>query len=263
MPKKKSVEDRIAALEAKINGKLTTRILVIQDRSGSMLNRIKETIDGYNEYVGSLATDDSDNAYLTLVQFDDHYEIKEKATPVSQVEKLNESTFVPRGWTGLLDAVGRGITEFKKTLNEGDRAFVVIMTDGGENSSKEFTRGSVSTLIKQCEDEGNWTFTFMGAGRDAWGGAQQLGLRREQAAFYGEGKHDHAVAFAGITATTQQYRRGMHTNMANTGATVSNLMAEEGAEVELEDTDSEIVPKTKGENTVSTSGITSGEREGP
>lgn len=234
MPKKKSMEDRIAAIEAKINGPKTTRILVIQDRSYSMKNRVAETISGYNEYIESLAKDDSDEAYLTLVQFDDHYEVKEKNKEVSKLEPLSETTFVPRGWTALLDAVGKGITEFKKTINEGDRAFVVIMTDGGENSSTEFDKRSISNLIKACEDEGHWTFTFLGAGRDSWGGAQQLGLRRNQAAFYDESAHSHSIAFAGLTNTTRGYRAGGQSAMSNTGATVSNLMAEEGAGVELE-----------------------------
>lgn len=246
MPKKKSMEDRIAALEAKVNGTLTTRILVIQDRSGSMYNRIAETIDGYNEYVGALGIDDSDEAYLTLVQFDDHYEVKEESTPVASVAKLDESTFVPRGWTALYDAVGKGITEFKKTLNEGDRAFVVIMTDGLENSSKEFNRGTISTLIKQCEDEGRWTFTFLGAGRDAWSGAQAMGLRRNQAAFYGVDGHSHEAAFKSMVSTTHRYRGGQGMAMAATGATVSNLMAKEGADVELEEDDTSA---TKAENT--------------
>jgi hypothetical protein len=234
MPKKKSMEDRIAALEAKINGKLTTRILVIQDRSGSMHNRITETIDGFNEYIGSLAEDKSDKAYLTLVQFDDYYEVLENATPVSSVSKLTEETFVPRGWTALFDAVGRGITEFKKTLNEGDRAFVVIMTDGGENYSKEFTRPTISSLIKQCEEEGNWTFTFLGAGRYAWGGAEAMGLNRNQAAFYGNDSHSHATAYAGITQTTRRFRGGGQSAMSNTGAVLSDMMSQEGADVQLE-----------------------------
>lgn len=253
---KKSLEDRIDAIEAKIGTKKTTRILVIQDRSGSMIDRIPETISGYNEYVNDLASDDSDTAYLTLVQFDDRYEVKEESTPIKSVKTLNTETFVPRGMTALLDAVGKGITEFKRTLKDGDRAFVVIMTDGGENSSREWSTTTVTDLIRGCEDAGNWTFTFLGAGQDSWGGAQRLGLNRNQAAFYGAGAHNHSVAFAGLTKTTRSYRGGQSAAMASTGATVSGLMAEDGAEVELEEGNGEGV-------TITTNTSENGEREGP
>lgn len=230
----KSIEERLAALESKVGTTLTTRILVIQDRSGSMQDRISQTISGYNEYVGDLAKDDSDEAFLTLVQFDDRYEVKEESTPVAKVSSLNTDTFVPRGMTALLDAVGKGVTEFKRTINKGDRAFVVIMTDGGENASREWSSHQVSDLIRKCEDEGNFTFTFLGAGQDSWSGGQLLGLRRNQASFYGAGGHDHQVAFASLGNMSRSYRGQSAMSVENTGATISNLMAEEGAEVELE-----------------------------
>lgn len=233
---KKSIDERLAYVEdaLRVGDTLTTRVLVIQDRSGSMGSRIPQTISGYNEYIGDLANDNSDEAFLTLVQFDDRYEVKEESTPVAKVNPLDEETFVPRGMTALLDAVGRGITEFKRTLGKDDRAFVVIMTDGGENNSREWTSHQVSDLIRECEDTGHFTFIFLGAGQDSWSGGQLLGLRRNQAAFYGAGAHNHAKAFSSLTSTTRRYRGSGEMAMAAPGATVSSLMANEGAEVELE-----------------------------
>lgn len=235
MSKSKTLEERIDALENKVRGKtLTTRILVIQDRSGSMCDRVSETISGYNEYVGDLANDDSDEAFLTLIQFDDRYEVKEESTPVAKVQTLNQETFVPRGMTALLDAVGKGLTEFKQTVGKDDRAFVVIMTDGIENVSREWNSSKVAALIHECEDTGRFTFTFLGAGQDSWSGGRLLGLNRNQAAFYGGSTFDQSSAFKSMTTTTRRYRGSEAQAMAATGATVSNLMAEEGAEVELE-----------------------------
>lgn len=235
---KKSIDERLAYVEdaLKMRDTLTTRVLVIQDRSGSMGSRIPQTISGYNEYIGDLANDHSDEAFLTLVQFDDRYEVKEESTPVAKVNPLGEDTFVPRGMTALLDAVGKGITEFKRTLGKDDRAFVVIMTDGGENASREWTSSQVSDLIRECEDTDRFTFIFLGAGQDSWSGGQLLGLRRNQTSFYGENANDHKVAFASLSSTTRRYRGSGAMTMEAPGATVSSLMANEGAEVELETT---------------------------
>lgn len=243
---KKSIEERLEFVEDALRTRdtLTTRVLVIQDRSGSMGSRIPQTISGYNEYVGDLANDKSDEAFLTLVQFDDRYEVKEESTPVAKVKSLDEDTFVPRGMTALLDAVGKGITEFKRTLGKDDRAFVVIMTDGGENSSREWTSRQVSDLIRECEDTERFTFVFLGAGQDSWSGGQLLGLRRNQSSFYGENANDHKVAFASLSSTTRSYRGSGAMVMDSAGATVSNLMAEGGAEVELEDASSTSVKNT-------------------
>lgn len=235
MSKKKSIEDRLDAIEAKLNDtNQTTHILAIQDKSGSMWSRQKETISGYNEYLEDLQSDKADEAFLTQVQFNRNYYVIEEETPIQDAEPLNESTYSPSGGTALLDAVGRAITTLRRTLSKDERAFVIIMTDGEENSSSEYTRADIKSLIKSCEREGNWTFTFLGAGQDSWAGGDMLGLRRNQQVHYGGNAHNHTLAFAGLTATTRGYRGGQSASVMDAGAEVSNLMAKDGAEVELE-----------------------------
>lgn len=229
----KSLEERIDALEKKVGGKtLTTRVLVIQDRSGSMVDSISETISGYNEYVDNLAKDDSDEAFLTLVQFDDRYEVKEENTPVKKVKALDETTFVPRGMTALLDAVGKGVSEFKRTLGDKDRALVVIMTDGGENASREWNKQRVAKLIRDCEDTDRFTFLFLGAGQDSWGGYQQLGLRRNQAVAFGNTPFEKEAAYSALTSTTRGFRSSGAMVMDHSGEAVADAMFEAGAEVQ-------------------------------
>jgi hypothetical protein len=233
----KSVEERLSALEDKVGTKLTTRVLIIQDKSSSMGSRVKETIDGYNEYISALADDDSDKLYLTLVQFDHEYEIVENGAPIDKVEPLDRERYQVRGSTAMLDAIGRGINELRNDMDKGDRAFVVIMTDGEENSSSEFSRKDINKLIDKCEEEGNWTFTFLGAGRDAWQGGEMIGLRRNQGAFYGSGAKEHGIAFDSLATTTSNYRSSNAMAAAATGTATSRLMAEEGAEVREDDSE--------------------------
>ena len=100
-------------------------------------------------------------ATLTLVQFDtqDPYEVIHKFKPIKEVPALTRETFVPRASTPLLDALGRGINDLESCLGqlkEEDRparVVVVIVTDGQENSSREFRKDQIEKMVKDEEGE--------------------------------------------------------------------------------------------------------------
>ena len=56
---------------------------------------------------------------------------------------------------------------------------VVILTDGHENSSRIFSHKYISNKISKLEKTGNWTFSFLGAGINAWGISDSLMIRKE------------------------------------------------------------------------------------
>lgn len=121
------------------------------DRSGSMDAIKADTIGGFNSFVGS-QTDGTMSLYL----FD--HELKEmyKDVPMEKVELLTDKTFVPRGATALLDAIGHILKTFttKKTL--------VILTDGYENSSIKYTHAHIKDLIEMKQKDG-WDIVYLGA----------------------------------------------------------------------------------------------------
>ncbi len=75
--------------------------------------------------------------------------------------------------TALLDAIGRTINATGARLSampEADRpgkVMFVILTDGGENSSREFTHAQIAAMIKAQTDTYKWDFVFIGANQDA------------------------------------------------------------------------------------------------
>ena len=95
--------------------------------------------------------------------------------------------------TALLDAVGRAINETGERLakmNEQDRpglVIFVIMTDGLENSSREFTKSQVKEMIEEQQSKYNWHFTFLGADQDAFAEAGGLGIAAAGAAQFSKG----------------------------------------------------------------------------
>lgn len=106
---------------------------------------------------------------VDYAQFDTFYEQVYSDKPVADARAV----IVPRGGTALVDAIGRGATELGaklKRLPEAHRpgtVLVVIVTDGGENSSREYTADQVREIVTRQENDYNWEFVFLGANIDA------------------------------------------------------------------------------------------------
>jgi hypothetical protein len=133
---------------------------------------------GVNAFIENQAKE-SGQAYLTLVQFDTEYEFLHKGVSIDQVPKY---TLTPRGATALLDAIGRAINETGERLSKMDEAdrpglvVFVVMTDGLENSSREFSKSRIREMIKHQQEKYGWQFTFLGADQDAFAEADALGI---------------------------------------------------------------------------------------
>lgn len=164
------------------------RVMVVLDRSGSMNTIRKSTVDGYNEYLGSLRADPNAEYFVSLVQFDSDSGNETELTvnyedrKLAKVSALELKDFAPRGGTPLYDAIGACINRTDK--NAGDvqsheirnaPVIMVIITDGQENSSKEFTKLAVKSLITAKEKAG-WTFVFLGTGIDSYSESRSIGM---------------------------------------------------------------------------------------
>ena len=106
---------------------------------------------------------------MTIVLFDDQYDFLCQNKPVKEIEAFNRQTWIPRASTALLDAVGKTVNTTVKDIealakkDQPDRVIFVIVTDGQENSSKEFTKAQVSELIKEGREKRKWEFVFLAA----------------------------------------------------------------------------------------------------
>lgn len=158
-------------------------IVMVLDRSGSMESIRKDTIGGFNAFL----TDQQKlpgECSLTLAQFDTEYEIVHQNINLKDVPPLSFLTFVPRGGTALLDAIGRTINavgaELAALLEEQrpGKVFFVVLTDGAENSSREFNRTKVFEMIKKQKETYSWEFIFLAANQDAISVGQTYGISR-------------------------------------------------------------------------------------
>lgn len=152
-------------------------IIFIMDRSGSMTGFSEDTIGGFNSFVEKEKEKDI-NTYVTTILFDNDYEILYERKEINKVEKLTEKEYWPRGSTALLDAIGKTITSFERKID--GKALVVIMTDGYENASVEFSKKQIKEMI----DNHDWEFIYLGAEIDSYSEASQFGFSKSRIANY-------------------------------------------------------------------------------
>jgi uncharacterized protein YegL len=165
-----------------------TRIAIVLDRSGSMASVRESTVTGFNEFIRKQREVGGDVS-VKLIQFDDQYEVVFDKS-LGDVPELNQSNFVPRGGTALYDAQGKTIISIGEELaamSEDERPSKVIimtLTDGQENSSREYTLAMVSAVIKEQREKYNWDFVFLGANQDAVKTAGMMNIPRNSAMTY-------------------------------------------------------------------------------
>ncbi|MEI8032253.1 MAG: vWA domain-containing protein [Chlorobiaceae bacterium] len=163
-----------------------THITVILDRSGSMESIREDTVGGLNAFVEGQKRVAGEATY-TLVQFDsqDPYEVIRHFSPIETVSALSKETYVPRGGTPLLDALGRGINDIEKSISklkdeeQPENVIVAVITDGEENSSREFNKKQIEQMIKDKSSEAGWEFIFLSSDLSAIEDARRLGFKRE------------------------------------------------------------------------------------
>ena len=164
-------------------------IIILLDRSGSMHSVKKETISGYNNFLGEQKKLKS-KVSISLFQFDDRFQTDYEMVDIGNVKRLNDDTFVPRGLTALLDAIGNTIkitNKRYKTLesnNIPDKTIFVIITDGQENNSTKYNRDRIFKKIRKMEEENKWEFVFLGANQDAICEANKYGINAKRAMSY-------------------------------------------------------------------------------
>jgi uncharacterized protein YegL len=160
---------------------MVTEIICIIDRSGSMSIIRDDAIGGFNTFLEEQKKIPGE-ASLTLVQFDTEYEIVHENKHLTDVPPLTIASYIPRGATALLDAIGKTIDSVGLRLSNTPKdklpakVIVAILTDGEENSSKQYTNEKIKSMIEHQTEKYSWEFIFLGANQDAFATAGMYGI---------------------------------------------------------------------------------------
>jgi len=171
-------------------------IVCVVDRSGSMGSICSDAEGGLNAFIEE-QKDVEGGANLTLVEFDTAYNVVYDRIDINEAAPY---TLKPRGSTALLDAIGQAINTVADT---NGKKIIVIVTDGGENSSKEYTKDQITSLITEKQDQG-WEFIFLAANQDAIAVAGDYGIDTRNAVNFaatGDGAQEGYAAVATYTTS--------------------------------------------------------------
>lgn len=135
-------------------------VYILLDRSGSMSTLWSEAIGSVNGYVTKLKP----STKVHFAAFDSvSYDVVRECKVKDWLE-VSPTELSARGGTPLYDACGKVMA-----LAESEAAkktVIVVMTDGFENASQEYTQAAIKAKVKEFEDK-NWEIVFLGANFDS------------------------------------------------------------------------------------------------
>ena len=177
---------------------------ILLDRTGSMSDIWDEalgSVNAYAEAVGTLEEGEVDDleTSVTLAVFDYQegfqFDVLRKDVQPDAWATVTNDDVSPRGMTPLFDAINRTITMAE--ADNPDKAVIVIMTDGHENSSREVTRDGAKAALERAEARG-WEVVFLGAEFASFGDADAVGVSASK---------QMAVSAGSLTATQERLAR--------------------------------------------------------
>lgn len=186
-------------------------ISIILDRSGSMAIIQNDIIGGFNKFIKEQQENKS-QCTISLFQFDNIYEVVFSNVDLQKCELLDEKTFKPRGTTSLLDAIGKTVNDLgikyskMKEEERPEKILVVIITDGQENTSKEFTQEKIKEMIDHQRNVYNWEFLYLGANQDSFMVANSYGIK------YSMDYNPDVIGVANLYARTSENVSSFRTN---------------------------------------------------
>jgi uncharacterized protein YegL len=189
-----------------------TELVFILDRSGSMEGLEKDTIGGFNGVIKKQKKEVG-HANITTVLFDDQYELLHDHYDLSEVDKITSKEYYVRGTTALLDAIGKTINKVKAAQkhtapnHQAEKVLFVIITDGMENASTEYTYKQIHKMVSHQKEKHGWEFLFLGANIDAVETGKRFGISEDRAVNYHADKAGTAISYQAISETASMLRK--------------------------------------------------------
>lgn len=184
--------------------KKRTELVFILDKSGSMSGLETDSIGGYNSMLAQQRALTHD-CLITTVLFDNECLLLHDRLKLTKVKDMTHKDYLVGGSTALLDAIGQTIQHMSQ-MKEARNVLFVIITDGQENASRQFTVQTVKRLLEQQKEAKDWVFIFLGANIDAVETASRMGISPDHAADFLSDSEGTQLNYQVIADTITTYR---------------------------------------------------------
>lgn len=162
-----------------------TIVNFVLDCSGSMGSLRDSVISSFNEYINSLKKQKGEFLF-SLTPFSTT--VMERTYDMEDIKKVKEmKEFKTYDMTALYDGIGNALRyaeEKVEKMKQTPAVLFVILTDGYENASREFTLDAVKKLIDEKTKDGNYSFIFLGANKDSWITGKNMGINVQNTATF-------------------------------------------------------------------------------
>lgn len=186
---------------------IDTILTMVMDASASMMSVSTETIDGYNGFIKEQRKL-SDECWLNTVMFGSGVHLWREKENLHQCDLMDHYPCL--GGTALLDAVGQAIVWTEEQTKSPDaemaQVYVVIMTDGAENASDNYTLAQIKLMVETKRKVEGWNFIFLGANQQAEKTARDMGIVEQAALTYSGGKKGTKAALLEAARSVRESR---------------------------------------------------------
>lgn len=157
-------------------------VCFVIDESGSMGSSVSDVLGGFKKVIDEQKAVKDGTCAVSLYKFATTAKEVYKGKNVNEAEYLTKATYNPNGLTAMNDGIGMAIDEIGKWLNgmkeeeRPEKNLFIIMTDGEENNSRDYSLTKVQEMIKHQEEKYNWSFVYMGTNITDLKSAKDLGI---------------------------------------------------------------------------------------
>lgn len=168
-------------------------VVFILDKSGSMGGSEDFTISSFNEYLAREKKNGYDT-FITTILFNSKFQFLHKRKNVLEVDDLTRKDYVVSDCTALYDAIGNAINFIDRY--DTDKVMFVIITDGYENSSREFNKEKIKKMI---DKHSKYEFVYIGADIDSYAAGSSIGIKEKNIANFKKDKKGSSILFGSIS----------------------------------------------------------------
>ena len=178
-------------------------VCFVIDSSGSMAGSEKDVIGGFKKTIDEQKAIKDGECIVSLYEF---------ASGVKQVylgkklDEVNGLDYNVGGMTRLWDGLGTAIDDVGKWLSDmpeeerPSKNLIVVITDGGENSSTEYRLKDIRDRIKEQTEKYNWSFIYLGNDLSDAKDADDIGIKFKGFTTKKKFYNNYDVISTGVTA---------------------------------------------------------------